>query len=205
MTQGERKTTQVRRVEIAEAVLHLIAEDGIASLSTATLAKRVGVSTGALFRHFASWTDIYAFTVAFAVDQMEATFPDEQLAPDERIFQLARNRIGLFSMNPGIVWLFRSNQAQLTVPPDAAAQISALKFRSQAYLSQAIQEGLDQGIFNREISASAILTLVMGVIQASASSTIQNTAVVVRQREKGCEALAALERLLKSPHVRPIP
>jgi AcrR family transcriptional regulator len=51
---GERRKSEDRQVELTDAALHIIATKGIAALSTRSLAAQVGLSTGAIFRHFAS-------------------------------------------------------------------------------------------------------------------------------------------------------
>lgn len=50
----ERISTQTRREQIAEAALNLIASQGIAFLSMAVLARRIGVVPSAIYRHFDS-------------------------------------------------------------------------------------------------------------------------------------------------------
>jgi AcrR family transcriptional regulator len=47
-----RKSTQSRREEIKTAILNIIADRGFQALSTRALAVKVGLSEGALFRHF---------------------------------------------------------------------------------------------------------------------------------------------------------
>ena len=54
-----RKKTFERKKEIVEAVLRIIGERGLTSLSTKTISEEVGVTTGALFRHFPSLEEIF--------------------------------------------------------------------------------------------------------------------------------------------------
>ena len=49
-----RRTSEVRQVELTDAALHIIATRGIGAVSTRSLAEQVGLSSGAIFRHFAS-------------------------------------------------------------------------------------------------------------------------------------------------------
>ena len=49
-----RLDTETRQGQIKKAILDIISKDGIGKLSTRNLAARVGVSEGALFRHFPS-------------------------------------------------------------------------------------------------------------------------------------------------------
>ncbi len=50
----ERIPTETRREQIAQAALNLIANRGVASLSMAVLARRIGVVPSAIYRHFDS-------------------------------------------------------------------------------------------------------------------------------------------------------
>ena len=55
---GRRKRTEVRREEIAQAVLEVIASEGHEALSMVAIAKRIGVVPSALYRHFPSRDDM---------------------------------------------------------------------------------------------------------------------------------------------------
>ncbi|MGB9592440.1 MAG: TetR/AcrR family transcriptional regulator, partial [Candidatus Kryptoniota bacterium] len=54
----ERKPTEIRQEEIKRAFLEIVDGEGLHNLSTRKLAEKVGVTEGALFRHFRSKRDI---------------------------------------------------------------------------------------------------------------------------------------------------
>ena len=139
MRSTTRKPTGKRREEIARAVLRIIGEQGLTSLTTATLAAEVGVTTGALYRHFASLDEILAETVRLGVERLEATFPDESLPPLDRLVALARNRVRLLGNDPGLAWLLRSEQAYLTLPTDAAERLREIAGRSREFLLRTLR------------------------------------------------------------------
>jgi AcrR family transcriptional regulator len=161
-----RKASAERRVEIARAVLRIIGEQGITSFTTTALAKEIGVTSGALFRHFASRDEILQETVRYAVVKIEETFPDRSLPATERLLQLARNRVRLLGSEPGIVWLLRSEQAHLTLPKSAVKLLDSLIKRSRQFLLDAIREGARQGTIRDDIKPDILLVLVMGTIHA---------------------------------------
>jgi AcrR family transcriptional regulator len=161
-----RKASAERRVEIARAVLRIIGEQGITSFTTTALAKEIGVTSGALFRHFASRDEILQETVRYAVVKIEETFPDRSLPATERLLQLARNRVRLLGSEPGIVWLLRSEQAHLTLPKSAVKLLDSLINRSRQFLLDAIREGARQGTIRDDIKPDILLVLVMGTIHA---------------------------------------
>ena len=93
MTTQERRSGEERREQIAQAVLHIVGTTGITSLTTTALAREIGVTSGALFRHFKSRDEILREAVRYATRQIDETFPDEALPAPERIVGLARNRL----------------------------------------------------------------------------------------------------------------
>ena len=49
---AKRMTTTIRREQIAEAALALVAEQGVTALTARNVARAVGVTAPALYRHF---------------------------------------------------------------------------------------------------------------------------------------------------------
>ncbi len=56
-------STDVRRAQIADATLRLIAAKGVSALTTASIAREVGISEANIYRHFASKAEILQVTV----------------------------------------------------------------------------------------------------------------------------------------------
>jgi len=61
----KRLETDVRREQIAEAALDIVSEEGVSGLTVRKVAKRVGFSAPALYRHYKSKSDI----IVAAVDE----------------------------------------------------------------------------------------------------------------------------------------
>jgi AcrR family transcriptional regulator len=53
-----RETTDIRQEQIKKAVLKIITDEGLHNFSTQNLAKRIGFTEGAIFRHFPTKRDI---------------------------------------------------------------------------------------------------------------------------------------------------
>ena len=149
-----------------QAVLRIIGERGVTALSTNALADEVGVTSGALFRHFPSLDAILEGAVTYAVARLDETFPDADLPPLERLTQMARNRVNLLGDNPGLAWLLRSEQAYLTLPAGSLAQLRAVAKRSRKYLLRAISEAAKQGEIRSDIAPEELLVPIMGTIHA---------------------------------------
>jgi AcrR family transcriptional regulator len=161
-----RKPAAERRLQIGEAALRIAGREGVTALTTANLAQEVGLTTGALFRHFPTLDDVLREAVRQGLERMEATFPDPSLPALERIAALARNRVAILSRDPGLAWLVRSEQALMALPSDAVDSLQEFVSRSRRFLLEAIQEGARRGSIRKDIEPEALLVSVAGTIHA---------------------------------------
>jgi AcrR family transcriptional regulator len=199
MARGTRKPAAERRVEIGEASLRIVGGRGVTALTTANLAREVGLTTGALFRHFDSLEDILREAVRQGLEKMESTFPDRSLPPLERIEALARNRVELLSKDAGLAWLVRSDQALPMLPKDAVDSLQEYVSRSRRFLLEAIEEGGREGSIRRDVEPQALLVTVAGTIHAlvgmpGAHRLAKGSRTVPPER-----VLAGLFRMMASP------
>ncbi len=155
-----------RREQIIQAVLDIIGRRGVTELTTANLAAEVGVTTGALFRHFPNMEAILRGAVERALARIDETFPEAGLSPVERIVQLARKRVRLLGENPGLAWMLRSEQALLVLPADCVTELRSRARRSRKFLLTALKEAAEQGDIRNDIDAEVLLVPLLGTIHA---------------------------------------
>jgi len=194
-----RKPAAERREEIYGAVCRIIGRRGLASLTTTSLAEEVGVTSGALFRHFASRDEILEGAVSHALEKIGESFPDPTLPPLERLLALGRNRVVLFRSEPGIAWLLRSEEASLSLPPEAVARLREQVERSARYLLDAIREGVTAGTIRGDIEPGHLLVMVMGTIHALAGMPGVHKQARESRRRESEPVLASLARMLAPP------
>lgn len=166
MVAQKRRSRVERREQIAQAVLHIVGTTGITSLTTTTLAREIGVTSGALFRHFESRDEILCEAVRYATRQIDETFPDEALPAPERIVTLARNRLQVLRSEPGVAWLLRSEQASLVLPDEAVELLRSRVKRTKQYILAAIKDGVAEGSIRSDITPEILLVPIMGTIHA---------------------------------------
>ena len=199
MVTHTRKPSKERQREIVLAVLHIIGERGSSSLTTAAIAAEIGVTSGALFRHYDSLDDIFRAVLHYAQTTIETTFPDPALPPIERLFTFARNRVQLLGASPGLAWLMRSEQVDGIFPSDAVEVLWDVTRRSKEFIQQALQQGVADGTIRNDIDIDVLLILIMGTMHALIGIP------GIRQIAKGKQAtpservLLALEQLLRVP------
>ncbi len=166
MVRTPRKRSAARREEVAEAVLNLVGSRGPGALTTTEIARVVGLTSGALFRHFDSREAMLDAAVELAVARIEATFPGSAAPPRDRILALARGRLELLGREPGIAWFLRSPQATELLSEAAAEKLQGIKRRSRAFLQEAILEGAAAGTIRDDVEAPVLLLVLTSTIHA---------------------------------------
>jgi AcrR family transcriptional regulator len=166
MTTITRKSGAARREEIVQAVLRIIDGQGIRALTTTTVSREIGVTSGALFRHFDTRDEILRETVRYVASRVEGSFPDDSLPGDERLRRLAENRVELLVSEPGIAWFLHSDQAALALPSDAVALLEGCARRSRSFVLAALEDGVAARTIRDDVDPEHLLVMVMGTIHA---------------------------------------
>ncbi len=164
----ERRSTEHRRAEIADAALRLIATRGIAELTTRLVAEAVGLTTGALFRHFGSIDEILCAVVDRVEQLLRSTYPPADLPPVERLERFVDARAATVGENVGILRLVLSEQFALALPREAAMKLQGAVMESRAFLKRALEEGQERGEIRDDVTPDVLTTVVMGTIQVAA-------------------------------------
>ncbi len=194
-----RRSSEARQLELIDAALHIIATKGIAALSTRSLATQVGLSTGAIFRHFASLTALLDAVVARVEAVLDSTYPPQTLAPLERLERFIEARSTAVGNQLGILRLVLSEQFLLALPRSGSARLAACVQRTHAFVLECVREGQARGELRADLPAEALAPIVMGTVQMLALSPLK-----ARQRAAGARAvLDSLLALLRSPAVAP--
>jgi TetR/AcrR family transcriptional regulator len=191
-----KKTTQERQEEIIQAVLHIIGTTGIQSLKTNRIAQELGLSSGALFRHFATLEVLLQETMKYSIALLEKTFPSEALPPLPRLFSLLENRIRLFRREPGLFWILRSEEASLVLPQNSIELLKKTVTHSKKFILQALQEGMQQHQIRRDIEPESFLLIITGTIHALVGAGGIHGKVKEEEKEKVEACLKALEKIL---------
>jgi len=148
------------------AVLRIVSEEGIGSLTTTALARDIGVTSGALFRHFDTRDEILEETVRYVAETVGRTFPEPSLAPVERLRRLATSRIEVLTSQPGIGWFLHSDQAALSLPPAAVERLGDCARQTRAFVLAALKDGVAAGSVRSDVGIEHLLVVFLGTIHA---------------------------------------
>ena len=162
------RTAPLTQTEIADAAIRIIGDRGISTLTTTALARELGVSSGAPFRHFASREEILCAVGNRVVELMGTTFPDASLPPLERLSQLFVSRIQAVARHGGVARLIFSDQFSKALPEEAAGQIHAFVLRTREFVSEAIAQGVASGEFRQDVPVEHLMVIFFGTMQHAA-------------------------------------
>lgn len=160
-----RRSTEARRAEIADAALRLIGQRGIAALTVNTLAAELGLTGGALYRHFPSTDAILEAVAARAVELLDASTPSPDLAGRAWIRQLAATRTATVGGHAGLSRLLLSDQFAFALPAPAVALLAGAVRKTREGILRAITEGQRLGEIRDDVPATALAPIVLGTIQ----------------------------------------
>lgn len=186
-----RRPSDERRRDILRAATLVIARDGLAGLTAARLAEAVGVTPGALYKHYAS---LDAVLVALALDverALEATLPPDHLPPLDWLERFVDQRRTTVGGAPGVLRLLLSERFSTAFPAEARRTLSRAVRRSIEAVSQALVRGQARGDVRRDVEAAALAPLVLGLTQFLAFAAVAGEPAVAAP-------VAALRTLLRS-------
>lgn len=161
----EKQSTEIRQEQIKQAVLDIIYTDGLKSLSTHNLAKRIGMSEASIFRHFKTKQDI----ILSIINDVQTDFIDvlrkialSALPPAERLEKFLCATINYLTVNKGITMLMFSEASHRNdvVMKSNLQQI----FNNQKKLvSKIILDGIADGTWDERIDVERLAMLYMGI------------------------------------------
>jgi AcrR family transcriptional regulator len=157
-----------RRRDIADAALRVIAAGGLGRFTSLALAREVGVSDAALFRHFPSKEAI----VDAAVDRLEEllfeAFPPQGGDPLERLGAFFRRRVEVIRTSPGASRLVATDELARAGSPRAAARVAAFRARSVGFVRDCLAEAARDGLLAPGVGIEEGALVVLGALLALA-------------------------------------
>lgn len=156
-----------RQKEIIDVSLHLIAESGIQGLTIKNLAKKIGFSESAIYRHYENKIQILVAILNYFKENTERLFTAELHAEGEalaKINHIFQNQFKIFSNSPSLVAvifseeLFR-NEAILV---EKVSEIMNNNFNT---LTSIIKAGQEKNELRTDVEAEHLAVVVMGALR----------------------------------------
>ena len=161
------QTRNARRDQVVSAVLKLIGEHGMRGVTTAAVAREVGMSEANLYRHFKNKQEILSETITRIGQELSNnvdTVVKSSAAPIDRLKNIFLLHLSYVGQNHGIPRLVFSDELQSQnkeIKPRLLETISAYA----QLLEEIISEGQKQGSFNVSLDLRATALTFIGMIQ----------------------------------------
>lgn len=190
---AERLDTETRQTQIKKAVLEIISSEGIGQLSTRNLAARIGVSEGALFRHFSSKKEIMLSILSDVKNELLTTQEEivysSKMNAEEKLFKFLCSHIQYLIENKGITILLFSEAAHLN-DSQLKKGLREILLTQKEYISRIIKQGMNEGIWDKSLNVENVAALYMGIpISLNIEMILQP---VEPKKEKFCERMICL-------------
>lgn len=193
-----KQPTEVRQKQIKQAVLELIANEGLHAISTRNLAKKVGITEGALFRHFKSKRDILLAIMDDVHKDLLENLRHIALARQPaatRLSEFLCQHISYLVDHRGITILIFSEAAHMN---DSALKdrLHQILIQQKQLISKIIQDGIVEGIWDPELRVENVAMLYMGIpISLNIELVLSSDGVITENFCKRMECL--LKRILE--------
>ncbi|MBI4869013.1 MAG: TetR/AcrR family transcriptional regulator [Candidatus Wallbacteria bacterium] len=162
-----RKPAGVRRGEIAQAAFELLSSHRVREFTAQAVARKVGISDAALFRHFSTMDGI----VGAVVDKIEQLlfegFPPVAADPLERLGLFFAARVAALRRHPGLSRLvFFEHLAQAAGAADLA-RVRRFREKSIRFVAGCLEEARQGGLLAPGFEVRPLTTLVVGALLAT--------------------------------------
>ena len=164
--QSRAKPAADRKRQILETLAHQLEVNPGEHITTAGLARAVGVSEAALYRHFPSKARMFEGLIEFseqAVFSRVTTILEQHGDPAVRCERIMSVALGFSSRNPGITRILLGEA--LTGEPERLRRRSEQYFsRLETQLRQVLREGRAGGRVRREIPSEVTANLLLALL-----------------------------------------
>ena len=166
----EKLDTDIRKEQIAQATLEVIAGKGLAKVSVAAVARRVGVVPSALYRHFKGKDQVLDAAMEMILgrllENVDATL-EEPARPLEHLKRLLERHIRMIRENRGIPQILLS-QDFYAQRPDRRRRVHEGMRAYLARVADLVRKAQHVGQADPDIDADTVSVVFLGLIQPPA-------------------------------------
>ena len=160
--------TEIRREQIAEAALSLVANQGLRRLSMAAVARRVGLVPSGIYRHFKSKDELLAAVLDRIEQRLLANVREareESDNPLERLKGVLMRHIrylreGKVISIPRMIF----SEDVRTDGPERKQRVLQLFARYIGQVGEIVRQGQSEGCIRRDVDVQTITMMLFGII-----------------------------------------
>jgi AcrR family transcriptional regulator len=160
-----RETTEIRQEQIKKAVLEIIAEEGLHNISTRNLAKKIGFSEGAIFRHFSSKRDIIKGIMDDVANDLIGSLRSIVISPiksEEKLYNYLCRNVKYLKENRGITILLFSEATHLG-DKELKEKLNQILSEQKQFIIKMVKDGIVEGVWDKKVNPEDVAILYMGI------------------------------------------
>jgi len=169
-----------RQQQIVETAIKLIADKGIQNLTTKNLAKEIGISEPALYRHFSNKLEILKAVITNFQIKMKPALEKlkESISSIDKIKSFILEHLKIISQNPDFAKVIFS-EANFQNEENLILKMNNIMNQSHKILETVVQFGQSNNEIRNDVSSLSIVRIIIGsmrllVTQWSMSGMIFN-------------------------------
>ena len=163
---AEKLDTEVRRRQIAEAALSIVADHGLRRLSVAAVARRVGLVPSGIYRHFKSKDEILVAVLDRIEERLLANVRaarEETSDPIKQLRGVLMRHIGFIREGRVIPRMIFSDDVHAGNPKRRARVFQVFQ-RYVGAVGEIVATGQSQGCIRRDIDVQTATMMLFGII-----------------------------------------
>ncbi len=177
----QRLDSKTRQAEIVDAVLDLAREESPEAITTQSMAARIGLTQGALFRHFPNKEGVWRAVFNWVAERIAGMITQaiheggDPLANLERIFLAHARFIARYPAVPRILFHQLQSKSDSVPKQQARAIIGQYRQRLAAQLEAAKAQGRVSPDLDPAVAAGLFLGILQGLVMQSALDGREDT------------------------------
>lgn len=161
-----RKSTEERQMEIANAAIKIIGDQGLRDFTMTRLAEEVGIKDGSIFRHFKDKHEILNAVVERIEEILVATAPSEIEDPLERLEAFLTTRMHAVASQPGLLSIVFSDQLTHAMGDEGRQRVAELRNRGRAFVRSCLEEASKKQLINSETDIESAVLVINGMVMS---------------------------------------
>ena len=172
MLKGATKvSTDIRRNQIAQAALRIIAGKGVSGLTTAAIAKEAGISEANIYRHFRSKEEILSVTIEKIGEGLRRNIENvfeinPEYSPLMKLKRAFMHHLDYIEKNEGIPRLVFSDEMHAG-RQDMREKLLLSITSYSSVLESLIKEGQKTGLIQKELKSKSAVMMFIGLVQVT--------------------------------------
>ena len=156
-----------RQKEIIDSAGRILTQSGVSGLTTKKLAKEMGFSEAAIYRHFSSKEEIILSLLRYLGENMDSRLAEvihSGANPEENLLGVFRSQFQFFEQNPHFVVAVFSDGLLEESEQINQAILNLMQIKMK-YLMPIILAGQQEGYFTRKVSADELVHITLGAFR----------------------------------------